>query len=89
MYRLQQQEISVPFAGGAWNQGQGTKEPENASIHSVKIPYFSFLGKRMEFFLKKLLYKIDLILFGGHCCYCFEMPVKMTLVKKTAFQGNL
>ena len=46
-------------------------------------------GQSMEFLKKKLLYKIDLILFGGHCCYCFEMAVKVTLVKKAAFQGNL
>ena len=37
----------------------------------------------------KLLYKIDLILFWGDCCYGLEVMVKMALVKKTAFQGNL
>lgn len=44
---------------------------------------------RMEFLKIKLLYKIDLIRLGGHRRYCFEMAVKVTLVKKTAFQGNL
>jgi hypothetical protein len=35
-----------------------------------------------------LLYKIDLILFGGHGRDGFEMAVEVTLVKKAAFQGN-
>ena len=43
----------------------------------------------MEFLKINLLYKIDLIFFGGHCRYCLEMAVKVALVKKTAFQGNL
>ena len=41
--------------------------------------------RRLEFSKINLLYKIDLILFGGHCGDGFEMAVKVTLVKKTAF----
>ena len=88
MYKLQLKEIFVSFAGGVWNQSCN-KTSYKWADEIKKGPYFSFLGKSMEFLKIKLLYKIDLILFGGHCCYSFEMAVKVALVKKTAFQANL